>query len=231
MNFEKLTYHVEGHTGVSYDNALMYWKTAYPNFSDFEKKVITQEPLKAFGEHCAKEWDSILPATVAIAMSQTNLEMRRLFFKALGIEKVFQELKPELVDEQVIEFQNNLTDINDNPYVETVQDKYQLYKIPGDKLFPEEKEGWRRSNADAYAVRCWCTTTGREYWIYVPRWIGESNDAIKAIAWTFRINITNPEYIVRQGDIIIAKASENSEECNLHHLEKEDYLKLLKSQS
>ena len=86
MNFEKLTYHVEGHTGVSYENALIYWKTAYPNFSDFEKEVITQEPLKAFGEHCAKEWDSILPATVAIAMSQTNLEMRRLFFKALGIE-------------------------------------------------------------------------------------------------------------------------------------------------
>lgn len=231
MDFTKLTYHVEKQPGISHDDALMYWKTAYPSFSDFEKNVITQEGLKSFGEYCAKEWDSILPATVAIAMSHSNLEMRRLLFKALGIEKVFRELEPELVNEQVIEFQNHLTDINGNAYVETVQDKYQLYKISGGKLFPEEKESWRRSNADAYAVRCWCTTTGREYWIYVPKWIGEDNDAIKAIAWTFRINITDPEYIVRQGDIIIAKASESSKECGLHHLEKEEYIRLLKSQS
>ena len=231
MDFTKLTYYVERQPGISYDNALMYWKTLYPSFSDFEKNVITQEGLKSFGEHCAEKWDSILPATVAIAMSEKNLEMRRLFFKSMGIEKVFKELEPILINEQIIEFQNHLVDINGNAYVKTILDKYQLYKILGDKLFPEENDKWRRSNADAYAVRCWCTTTDREYWIYVPRWIGESCDAIKAIAWTFRINITDPEYIVRQGDIIIAKASDKSEEINLRHLEKEEYIRLLKTQS
>jgi hypothetical protein len=115
--------------------------------------------------------------------------------------------------------------------VKIIHDKYELYKIKGDKLFPEEKSEWRRANADIYAVRCWCTTTEREYWIYVPRHIGEMKDAIEAIAWTFQLNIGEPEALYRQGDIIIAEAGPKSKEVRPYHLDKATYLKLLKVQS
>lgn len=115
--------------------------------------------------------------------------------------------------------------------VKIIHDKYELYKIKGDKLFPEEKSEWRRSNADIYAVRCWCTTTAREYWIYVPRNVGEMKDAIEAIAWTFQLNIGEPVALYRQGDIIIAEAGPDSKEVRPYHLDKATYLKLLKVQS
>ena len=122
-------------------------------------------------------------------------------------------------------------DVDGNKYVQEIEDKYELYKIQGDKLFPEETSSWRTANATIYAVRCWCTTTGREYWIYVPRHVGEKNDAVEAIAWTAQLCIDEPEAVYRQGDIFIAKASPKSSTCSLYHLDKAQYLYLLKAQS
>jgi len=98
-------------------------------------------------------------------------------------------------------------------------------------LFPEESSSWRTANATVYAVRCWCSTTGREYWIYVPRNIGQKGDALEAIAWTVQLTITDPEYIYRQGDVILAKYSSTSKECRPYHLTAEQYVKLLKAES
>jgi hypothetical protein len=95
-----------------------------------------------------------------------------------------------------------------------------------------------------YAVRCWCTTTNREYWLYVPVeaasdakgwWSLDENtkyDAIQAIAWTVRIDIENPERIYRQGDIIVVKRGEQSTIKSMdYHLSKEQYLSLMYSET
>ena len=233
MNYQDLKYTVENQHGVSYKNALILWKTMYKDFNAFLTNVIRYDSMKDFGDHCASVWKDIEVATAQDAFGQENLEMRRLFFKAIGIEKMFQELNPELVAEETIVFNNTVWNDKDNSMdVKIIHDKYELYKIKGDKLFPEEKSDWRRANADIYAVRCWCTTTGREYWIYVPRFVGERKDAIEAIAWTFQLNISDPEALYRQGDIIIAKAGPTSQELSRpYHIEKDMYLKLLKAQS
>lgn len=233
MNYQELKYTVENQHGVSYENALILWKTMYKDFNTFLTNVIRFDSMKDFGDHCASVWKDVKVATAKDAFAQENLEMRRLFFKAIGIEKMFQELDPELVNEETIVFNNAVWNEEDNSMdVKIIHDKYELYKIKGDKLFPEEKSEWRRANADIYAVRCWCTTTGREYWIYVPRSIGEMKDAIEAIAWTFQINIAEPAALYRQGDIIIAEVGPDSRETTrAYHLDKATYLKLLRTQS
>jgi hypothetical protein len=231
MDFKNLTYIVENQPGVTYEQALRIWKTMYKDFDEFLTKVIIYDGMQEFADHCASVWKEIELVKSVEAFSEKNLEIRRLYFKAIGIEKMFKELEPMLVDRQVIQFSNTTYDEKNNPNIEMINDIYELYCIEGKKMFPEETSSWRQSNADVYAVRCWCTTTKREYWIYVPRFVGEKKDALEAIAWTFMLNITEPEYIVRQGDIIIAKASDNSREIQPYHLDKATYLKFLRTQS
>jgi len=231
MDFTTLQYRVNGQAGQNYETALRCWKTRHKTYDVFLREVITHDSMKEFAEHVQPIWEDIKPLTTTEAFAERNIEQRRLIFSCIGIEAMFKQMEPELVDRQEIDFKNKRWDKDDKPYFENIKDVYELYKIKGDKLFPEDTD-WRRQNSDTYAVRCWCTTTGREYWIYVPLWEGQKNDAISAIAWTMQITISHPEYIVRQGDIIIAKASENSTEYSRpRHLTKEEYLTLLQSQT
>jgi hypothetical protein len=131
-------------------------------------------------------------------------------------------------------------DDNNKESFRTFEDVYELYEIKGTKLF--EKDRWGREPNPVYAVRCWCTTTNREYWLYVNNlaatgnnwaWGNDKNtyDAIRAIAWTVRIDITNPERIYRQGDIIVVKKSKSSVETREYHLDKDAYLQLMYSET
>lgn len=231
MDFTKLEYRVHGQIGQNYESALRCWKTQHKTFDVFLREVITYDSMKTFADHVQPIWDEIKPLTITEAFAEKNIELRRLMFSCIGIEEMFKQLEPELIDRQEIDFKNKRWNKDNQPYFENIKDVYELYSIKGEKLFPEEND-WRKQNFDTYAVRCWCTTTGREYWIYVPRWEGEKNDAVSAIAWTMQMTISNPEYIVRQGDVIIAKASKDSVEYkNPQHLTKEQYLTLLQSQT
>ena len=218
---------------VDEDTALKYWKKVHKNFDNFFANVIANNAhpeMLELGEYVSEKWDSIPDVSVQQAFEEKNIEVRRLFFKAIGVSELFKELEPKLIDKQILEKEGvSWVDIEEVPV--TMRDEYELYEIQGSKLFPEEKSEWRAGNATIYAVRCWCSTTKREYWIYVPKTIGEQNDALEAIAWTVQLDITNPEYIYRQGDVILAKHSITSEECRPYHLDKEQYIKLLKAES
>lgn len=240
-NYDKLQYTVENRTGFSLSEALRLWKAKYPEYIDFKKDVITHPSLEDFGKFVAELWLDIQPVTVQEALTLSNTEMRRLYFNCIGVQKLFQTLEPKLLDRQVIKKKRTRWDENNDPRVHEFEDLYELYEIDGEKLFGQTRWGGAAGNT-VYAVRCWCTTTNREYWLYVPpvaaignRWsrgAAEDNpDAIRAIAWTIRIDITNPEKIYRQGDIIVAKQSDNSEEVQAYHLTKEQYLDLMYSET
>jgi hypothetical protein len=226
-------YYVEN-IKVSEDVAKMYWKRLHKDYDNFYNTLIGEKAhpeMQMFGEQIKQEWETIPHLTVQKAFEEKNIEVRRLYFRAIGVAEMFQELEPTLIDKQVLE-KEGITWDNDNKEITThMRDEYELYEIQGAKLFPEESSSWRTANATVFAVRCWCSTTGREYWIYVPRNIGQKGDALEAIAWTVQLNITNPEYIYRQGDVILAKYSASSQECRPYHLEAKDYVKLLKAES
>ncbi len=219
---------------VEEDAAKKYWKTLYKDYGNFYNAIIgdnAHAEVQAFADKMATDWKSIPVVNVSEAFAEKNIEVRRLYFKAIGVAEMFRELEPKLVDKQVLEKEGITWLENGTEISTTMRDEYELYEIQGKKLFPEEEQEWRAANATVYAVRCWCSTTGREYWIYVPRNIGQKGDALEAIAWTVQLNITEPEYIYRQGDVILAKHSASSRECGPYHLEAKDYIKLLKAES
>lgn len=219
---------------VDENAAKLYWKKLYKSYDNFYDNVIggkTHPELQSFADEIEESWNDIPEITVSMAFAEKNIEVRRLYFKAIGVIDLFKELKPVLIDKQTLEKEGISWLENNTEVSKTMKDEYELYEIEGSRLFPEEKSEWRVQNATIYAVRCWCSTTSREYWIYVPSNIGRNKDAIEAIAWTVQLNITEPEYIYRQGDVILAKHSSTSQECRPYHLSKVQYIKLLKSES
>jgi hypothetical protein len=226
-------YYVDG-IEVSLDRALMLWKKMHKDYDTFLDRFTGDRPTSKnhalFCDEVKKVWNIIPDFTVADAFAIKNIEMRRVYFKAIGVIDLFKELDPVLIDTKVLKKSGTRWDENNEPVKYTINDKYELYLIDGKKLYPEEISLWRTARANTYAVRCWCSTTEREYWIYVPANVGERKDALEAIAWTVRLRLKNPECIYRQGDVIIAKAGHGSTlERREYNLTAKEYKQLLVS--
>jgi hypothetical protein len=229
--FENYTFTVRNVRGVSLDEALRLWKTAYSSFNEFLKNVIIYESLEEFGDYVSTVWSDIKPIEVSEAFEQISTEKRRLYFDIIGVDKIFESVNPDLLNMASIALNNRRWDADGKEYLQTGIDTYKLYKIDGYKLFGSTISEWQRENSAVYAVNCNCTSTGRSYWLYVPREVGIKESALEAIAWTCRIGITNPKAIYRQGDIFIVAANADSEECTPYHLDYATYSKLIQSQT
>jgi len=250
MDYSKQDYIVNNRSGYDLTTALRLWKTKYQDdYRDFQKDVITHESLKDFDAFVQECWDSVVPVTVEEALQIENTEERRTYFDAIGIEKLFKGLDPKLLDKQTIKKKRVRWDDEFKEYTHEFEDIYELYEIEATKMFKTDR--WGNEPRDhIYAVRCWCTTTNREYWLYVPRWaaLGESwwsssederakPDAIRAIAWTVRLDVPigHVDRIYRQGDIIVAKIKAkiagDTTSALPYHLSKENYLSLMYSET
>jgi hypothetical protein len=240
INYSEQTYIVNGQQDFTLSEALRLWRAKYPEYQDFKKDVIVHPSLEDFGKFVEETWDDIKPVTVEEALKIPNTELRRTYFDCIGVVQLFKNLNPTLRDRKVITKKRTGWDDDNKEVVRTFEDVYELYEIKGSKLFGKDR--WGREANPVYAVRCWCTTTNREYWLYVnnqaatgERWWGDRNDAkysaIRAIAWTIRIDISDPERIYRQGDIIVAKKSEKSRQVSPYHLDETQYLNLMYSET
>ena len=246
FDFRKANYTVSGVSGMTLDSAMRLWKTKFPTFEHFRRAVIKSDALVEFGKFVQEMWDDITPINVREAFEQTNAEMRRIYFDCIGVVELFKAANPKLLDKKVVKKLRKRWDDNNDPYDYEFEDVYELYSIDPNELYKgteTDTSRWR-ARSKYTAVRCWCTTTNREYWIYVPEsaalaegireWEDEDKkkyDAIKAIAWTIRIDMTNPKRIYRQGDIIIAQEGTNSQATTPYHLSKEQYLSLMYSET
>lgn len=236
LNFKELDYFVDA-VSVPYDTAIKLWKKKFQTYDVFNKEVIIHDVLKPLSKHMFEIWDTIEDISVEEAFKVTNIEVRRLYFQAIGLETIMNTLEPTLLDKQTIDKKTIRFDESNNQYVHSFKDTYELYLIEGSKLFPEETSLYSQQRANLYAVKCKCSTTDREYWIYVEsmhcftNWAQDTPDVIKAIASTLRSPITKPKAVYRQGDVLIFEPSEDSVELGegtpLRPLSKEDYLNIL----
>lgn len=234
MDFSNQLYIVQKVPGFDLTTALRLWKTFYKDFSEFAKESFlkngdTSPIIVEFEDFVYDMWNDIKPVTVEEALQEQNIEKRRVYFNCIGVEQLFKELEPTLVDRQEVTKKRTRWDDNNDAVEYEFNDVYELYSIDAKKLFNSQRNSLINSGS-VYAVRCWCTTTNREYWIYVPSWVGQKNDALEAIAWTIRIDTDDVERIYRQGDIIVVKKTEEGK-CRPYHLDKQMYLNLMYSET
>jgi len=205
--------------------------------------------LKCSGGDCPMngledKWDSIIPITFKEIAEIQNTELRRIAFKRFGLERLINEVNPVLVDNQTIN--KTTTWINESGIEETIHfaDTYELYKVNGEILFPNQRWG----NEDVYYIKCKDTSTDRDYLIWVnpngvfrannsdKGWFSSSDidlNAINCIAWTIQTNVPigKIETIVRQGDCILVKPTDEERLDRPRHLSGKEYLELLHLES
>jgi hypothetical protein len=199
-----------------------------------------------FGDTLSDMWNDIVPITFQeISKEIKSIESRRVAIGSLGIENVIKQVNPKLVDKQTLSKQT--TWINGEGVLETkkFKDTYELYVVANDDLYKDVENARWFSNENVYFVKCKCTSTNREYYIWVDMrsvqrtnrdkgsWIDKPINAIQAIAWTIQTNIPEGgiEKIVRQGDCILIKPNTTERFRDERHLTEEEYKTLLVAES
>ena len=197
----------------------------------------------------AEFWDANEPYTFKAIAQFNNAEHRRVGVLCLGLDRLINEVNPELIATQTVP--KKTTWINAKGELETVdfKDTYQLYKVSGDYFTPKGTPNWQRFN-DVYYIQFKDTSTDRMYllWVdvmsvYRTNYAGvmyngfASNPVtpIQSIAWTITTTVPkgNIEKIIRQGDCIMVKPIDSLVPLldKPRHLTEDEYLALLVAES
>jgi hypothetical protein len=172
-----------------------------------------------------KLWRISKPYTYKEAFEIENNTLRSLVFSHIPVSDMVKELGSTRIQTEGIELVNRVyvpetQSFKDEPLTQI----YELHEVNGEKLGLSEP---------LYAIRCWCTSTSTEHWLFIE----DKQDVLEAIASTchyYEEMIGKIKSIIRQGDVFLFEMTEpvNIKENSVSlPMNKETYFKLLKSQS
>lgn len=170
-------------------------------------------------------YDNAQPFTYAEAFALENQEFQAMVFGSIDVVEMISELGHERLctDGKPVKhkiFSESGEFLGYNEY----DNIYEVHKVNGKKIGITD---------DLYALRCWCTTTNKEHWLWIE---DEYKDSpLEAVASTFRIHenlIPHIKEIKRQGDVLLVEMKEDIEpDGNIVPLTSEQYFSLLTCQS
>jgi hypothetical protein len=170
-------------------------------------------------------YDQTTPFSYTEAFELTNPEFQSIVFgqirvpqmiKALGHSRIASAGKP--VRHKQFDINGDFTGYKEYDVI------FETHRVNATQL------GLRD---DIYAIRCWCTTTNNEHWL----WIEDKykTEPLEAIASTFRVHenlIPFIKELKRQGDILLVELTGDIEPLgNMVPLSSEQYFSLLTAQS
>ncbi len=219
--------------------ALRYLKNKFTNKARFIAGFI--EPIEHLIETCAnpallkslsevladfrEDYDLVKPYTYAEAFRINHDLFRAIVFGTIRVPDMIKELghKRVAVAGQPVRHKQFSKSGEFLGYAE-YDVVFETHRVDGSKL---------GLNSSVYAVRCWCTTTENEHWL----WIDEQykSDPLEAIARTFFVHenlIPFIKELKRQGDVLLVELTSDVEpRGNLVSLSKDQYFGLLTAQS
>jgi hypothetical protein len=170
-------------------------------------------------------YDQVEPFTYAEAFKIEDPQFRATVFGSINVSEMIETLGATRV----------ATDgkhVNQKVYSESGEflgyhefdNIYEVHEVSGEKLGLEE---------NLYALKCWCTTTNKEHWLWIEDQYKDS--PLEAVASTFRIHenlIPHIKEIKRQGDILLVELNQDVEpQGNIVPLTAEQYFGFLTAQS
>lgn len=224
LKYNKLKYSFGEYT---LDFFISVLKCRHSSFENFLTREVNQEwNLKnCVGnllETIKQKWSIINRIKTSDIFKINDLEVRRICFTYLLPKDIMKEIDAKRrcvkgVNMKYFEFDENLNKV---PF-----EKHNIYEIWEGKASKLENE----LSGKIYTVRCWCTTTNKEAWL----WIDEKykDDPLSAIASTFWVHENllehNPTFM-RQGDLFFVE-TENKviPEGKKRPLTKEEYFSML----
>lgn len=211
------------------ENIFRYLKGVYPKRYRFESAIDWMER----GEELSRSIRSLLldgyelakPFSYVEAFQLKDPTFRSIVFGSIDIREMIMNMKHERVRVDGIPVRHKVFAPNGEFLGWKNKDNiYELYSVDGEDLNIKEK---------LFVVKCWCTSTNKEHWIWVePEY---AKDALTAIASTFRVHenvIPHIKEIKRQGDILILEMKKQVKpEGKVVPLTKEQYFGLLTAES
>jgi hypothetical protein len=184
-----------------------------------------RETGDAFFSFLSTNFDDAKPFSYTEAFKLDNAQFRALVFSSINIPEMMKNLKTTRLKTDGINVKHKKFDKDGKfLHIEDYHNIYEVHEIDGTGL---------SLNESLYAVKCWCTSTNKEHWL----WIGSEHkdDPLAAIASTFRIHKNLIPYIKelkRQGDILLVELTEDIKpEGDIVPLTKEQYFEKLTAQS
>jgi hypothetical protein len=175
-------------------------------------------------------WDIVTPFSFEDAFNIKNDQLRIKVFSSFNIEEVINKLGTNRIKtegkETINKVWNEITNEFENVPVTLI---YELHHVNGTKLNVEDEV--------LPVVRCWCTSTNQEHWLWVDPSKIIDNSPLSAIASTccvYESMMGKIKHIIRHGDVFIFEMLEEiipDENDKVISLSVEDYFSLLKSQS
>jgi hypothetical protein len=245
LGFNSVYYDTEAKEMVSCTTAefLRYLKGLYTNkerfinrFIDRHKATMIEYDLKGhsepdyyicleFFDKLVADYDAATPFSFKESFELENREFQALVFSSINITDMISQLGAKRIKTDGIELDQNIYDEDGNLLgKEKRSNVYEVHEVDGEKLGLDEK---------LYVVKCWCTTTEKEHWL----WIDEKykDDPLTAIASTFMVHenvVPHIKCLKRQGDVLLAEMTkEVTPEGELVSLTKEQYFSLLAAQA
>lgn len=175
-------------------------------------------------------WDILEPFSYEEAFKIENNTFKSIVFSSINIREMIDNLGSVRIKTEGKELINKVW----NPYKKEFElipysVIYELHHVNGEKL------GITTMNIPV--VKCWCTTTNEEHWLWVDEnsFDGESPlDAIASTCIIYKSMKGKIKHIIRQGDVFLFEMTENvepSENEETTRLTADEYFSLLKSQA
>ncbi len=210
-------------------NVLRYLKGLYPKRHLYERHVLTEiESINETVELRAlleDGYDVATPFSYQEAFAIEEPNFRALVFGSINISDMIKEMGHERIKVEGIPVKRKefSPDGRFLGYKE-FDSIYEVHRVNGEKI---------EAKRELFALKCWCTSTNKEHWIWIePEY---KDDPLAAIASTFRIHenlIPHIKELKRQGDIMIVEMNEEvMPEGNVVPLTKEQYFGLLTAES
>lgn len=172
-----------------------------------------------------EDYRMVEPFSYTEAFKIEDNQLRFKVFGSISIREMIESLGSKRIKTEGYPGKNKIySPSGELLRVDPIDNIYELYEVDGTGLNMREK---------IYCVKCWCTTTNKEHWLWVESQY--KDDVLTAVASTFRIHknlIPHIKEIKRQGDILLVEMNEEvTPEGDIVPLTKEQYFGLLTAQS
>ena len=223
----KFNYKKQEFTTSNYSNVMKYLKGMYMNKERFKSRFLNKLPSELFHnkEKYLLDYEMTVPFTYKEAFELENQEFQANVFGTIDIVEMIAELGHERIKvEGKLVKRKQFAESGEFLGYKEYDNIYETHRVFGEKLGLDN---------DSYAVKCWCTSTDKEHWL----WIEDKykDNPLEAIASTFRFHenvIPNIKELKRQGDIMLVEMKEEVEpKGEIVPLTKEQYFDLLTTET
>jgi len=188
----------------TYVDGIRFLRNKYQNnkkrfvsrFIEVEKKELQMVNLENWEEICdfyENMWDKVTSFSYKEAFNIKDSTFRAKVFSVINVPEMIEHLGSIRIKTEGINLVNRVY----NSVLDKFEEKeftqiYELHEVNGSKLDLNEK---------VYAIKCWCTSTDEEHWLWVDSGVANHKDPLKAIASTCKVYesmLGKIKHIIRQ---------------------------------